>query len=289
MTKKTEPQENLNTSTELVKIESTEESPLETALVRLTSLAISTTGELGEKVALLAQLTKPNVKGIEGEQRMVVPSIYLRQKMSSSAIMPLATKVGGMFDSNGGCLPDELEFVPILGHALRQKWTEDNRIDCQSLDGEKGNKYGKCSACPYGRFEKDKKTECSLGSRFFIVTADLSTLYRVNFLKTSAGAGKNIYRLTVPPALWARTFVLATEKKSSNSKDFFTFVVRASGKKTEKAVMEVCDALYDVFHASFEEAKAVLSADVIAADTSADVTVHVADGESDTIDFSDAI
>lgn len=225
--------------------------------IKLANLNVS--DGIKEKLMELANLTSGEVKGIEGAQRVRVPEIRLRQPISSSKSIPETCKPGQLYSTNSNPLGDSVQFIPVLRHAQRKKWLEDSKLDCISMDGENGTRYGKCKECPYSVYEQGKPMACSSGHTFYVVTPDLSAIYRVDFQKSSAKAGSNVLRLTQPPALWGKIFTLSTEHKSSGGRNYYSFSTRATGDKPAPEVMAVCDVLHTFFDAQYRRALLRLS------------------------------
>jgi hypothetical protein len=257
----------------------------------LATLAETKDAELAKKILALAQLTSPEIKGVEGHTRTSIPEVRVRQPSSSSASIPADCKVGQLYDSDGAILGPSLRFIPILRHALRKKWNDENRIDCMSMDGENGSRYGKCKECPYGQFEQGQAIQCSPGHSFFVVSEDLSALYRLDFLKSSAKAGRNILKLTKPPALWSKSFSLSASQETGKGRNYCVLHTQATGTKTPDNVMEVCEALHKFFHANYLRALELQSKYAETSDGKVEGSsdVQVAEGENDTINFADSL
>lgn len=251
-----------------------------------------------EKYKELANLTNNQVKGVEDATKPAVTNVLIRQKMSGNDIMPEECKVGELYDTDGEVVGDKLEFIPIFSHIIRKKWSETeegNSVDCMSLDGKVGSKYGACDSCPYGRFEPGKKMQCSKGRTFFGVTPELNKLYKIDFIKTSAKAGNQIMRLVRPPALWAKSFFISVNKeKSSSGFDYYMFNAKPSGHKIEGDLYEICDALYEHFREMYQSAleyhKRMRETNTLEAPHSSPTdgeTIEVQEGEN--IDFSESL
>ncbi len=258
----------------------------------LVSLADSLDDDTAKKVLDLAQLTTPEVKGMEGNNRITIPQIFLRQPSSSSDIIPEDCKVGDMYSSDGRAIGGEISIIPVLTHSIRKKWGEE-QIDCSSLDGQTGSRYGECAKCPYGRFEKGMAPDCSPGHTFYAITEDLDQMYRLDFLKSSARAGRTIRKLVLPPALWSRSFKIDIEKKSGNNRNYYVFKASATGRRTEEQTMQICDALHGFFQALYygalerhEQYSKRLQASIETEGAGTQDTVEVTDDGSDVIDFS---
>lgn len=241
-----------NTSTDAITALSKTDEIIRSISTKLSQLALSDANK--EKILHLAKLTSPDIEGIEGgNKRFRVPIIQIRQPISNSTSIPESCKPGQLY-SAGELIGDSIRFIPILRHAQRKKWLEDSKIDCQSLDGIRGSRYGNCKECPYNKFEKGKPMACSLGHTFFAVTPDLSKLYRIDFQKSSAKAGKNILNLTEPPSLWGKIFVLNTEHHTMSGRNYFSFSTRASGERPDAEALEICGVLHQFFKAQYDGA-----------------------------------
>jgi len=283
----------MSDTTKTTDLATTEEfdTRIATAVTTLEALAENLDDTLGTKVLDLAQLTRPGIKGMEGEQRVQIPTVRVRQPSSTSEVIPEDCKNGQLFDSQGNNLGDSLSFIPILLHDMRQKWGEDD-MDCQSLDGVTGTRYGDCSACPYGRFEKGVRPACSKGFSYFIVTENLTALYRINFMKSSAKAGRNIKRLILPPALWSRSFTVSTEKISASSRNYFELKTAPTGRRMDANTMRVCDALHGYYQARYHQSLLFLQSyskrlrERDNGEATATPVIAISD-DSEVLDFSD--
>lgn len=241
----------------------------------------------GESLMKLAFLIQPETKGIESEQRAMIPQLNIRQAMTRTDSLPEKTKLGEMYTTLADHVGDELVMIPILTHDTRKKWSSENGIECMSLDGKVGNRYGECASCPYGKYVEGQRMECSKGTTYFVVNEDFTALYKIDFLKTSAKAGRTIRRLSRPPALWARRFKLSTEKQKGNQGEYYTFEVRA-GEKTTDEERKICDALYDFFKPNYELAK-LRSKNYVKEGAATTIDVEVDTSGDDVPDFSDSM
>jgi len=284
------------------------QEPNSTALITLTKIentihdipaklsALVVSEAIKEKLIELAGLTSGEVKGIEGPpQRFKVNEIRLRQPISNSKSIPDECKPGQLYSTSSKLLGDSVQFIPVLRHAQRKKWTEESTLDCLSIDGVTGSKHGKCKECPYSQYVEGKPMLCSSGHTFFIVTPDLKDLYRVDFQKSSAKAGKNILRLSEPPALWGKIFTLSTIHTSSGGRNYYSLDTRATGQTPSEEIMAVCDVLHEFFDAQYKRALLRFSNPglggseaELASGTSTDVVIDTTDTDG-AIDFSNAM
>lgn len=266
------------------------------AVNSLTALADSLEdAELGVQVLNLAALTNQGTKGFDDDdERVSIPRLYLCQNITASDMKPEDCKAGQFFSSMSENLGNEFPFIPIKGHAIRRKWGEE-KIECGSLDGKTGFKYGSCAECPWGQFEKGVKPECSPGYSYYVVTEDLKRLYRLEFLKSSAAAGKNIKRLALPPALWSRSFTLSSDHVKETNRNYFKMKVATTGRRISAEHMEICDKLHDFFDAVHRMAivsQAAYASRLAASDASegsintAGEAVIITDDDPDVVDFS---
>lgn len=270
---------------------------LDAAIMNLQSLATSfDDDELEEQVLTLAQLTQPSMKGMEDEQRKTIARLILCQNITNSDAKPAECKPGQFFSSTGEVVGNEITFFPIKGHRVRVKWNDEG-IECRSLDGKVGSRHGSCESCPWGRFEKGVRPECSPGYSYYVVTTDLKALYRIDFMKSSANAGRNIQKLALPPALWSRSFTLSSEHKKEASRNYYMMKVLPTGQRTGENEMKICDALHDIFDASYK--RALLAQDeyvkrmkAINADGSINTTgesIKISDNDDEVLNFSDSM
>ncbi len=213
--------------------------------------------EIQHKLMNLAEQTSPQIKGIATPStRAKIPILQLMQAMTNSENVPNGAKPGDMYTTSGQLIGNELVFYPIYMHWIRKKWGDD-KIECQSIDGKVGNRYGECRKCPYGQFERDVRPQCSPGSSYFLLTEDLSNILQVDFIKTSSPTGRKIKQLALPPALWGRPYILSTEKKQQQGTGkgvYYVYSVRASTERTPKEQFKICDVLYDYFEANHQKA-----------------------------------
>jgi len=209
--------------------------------------------ELGLNIEVLASKTTPAVKGIEAPQRVQIPRIALKQNSSNSDKIPAETKVGQLYTSQSEHVGDELEFIPVYTHNNRVRWGDDDKIECQSMDGLTGNRYGTCNTCPYGQFVKGERPQCSPGSTYYVVTPDVKSIYRIDFTKTSAKAGKNIRQLSLPPKMWSRVFTLGVEKMVTGKNTYYVLKTNATAQRTTEDVSKVCDMLFEYFSSNYKK------------------------------------
>ncbi len=257
---------------------------------QLEDLANTLSPELKEKVLTISTLTRPGIAGIEGKQRTTIPFVAVRQASSNGAGLPEDTKVGELYSVDGTIGP-RLAIIPILAHDIRKKWGEE-KMECQSVDGITGTVHGACGSCPYGRYEEGVKTQCSKGTAIYGVAEDLSALYRIDFTKTSASAGKNLLRLARPPALWSRSFAITTEKKTANKGTYYELKTALTGTKTSAETMRVCDTLHGFFKALYERAKLGVAAQIerqAAQAATGGGVIDVKPNADGVIDFSDGM
>jgi hypothetical protein len=222
----------------------------------LRALAETVDTDLGLQIQELAKTTTPDIKGIDtpNQGRVQFQRVSLKQNSSNSDKIPAETKAGQLYTSQSVHLGDSLDFIPVFTHNNRKRWGDDDKIECQSLDGITGNKYGNCKTCPYGQFVKDQRPQCSPGSTFYVVTEDLKNLYSIDFTKTSAKAGKNIRQLSLPPNMWSRVFTLASEKQQNSKNTYFTLKTTATARRTSEQVSKVCDLLFEYFNSNYKKA-----------------------------------
>jgi len=257
---------------------------------KLLALAETKDDDVKNQILTLAQLTTVEIKGVEGAgSRAQLAEIRMRQPMSGSDSIPADCKPGEFYNTDGDYLGKNVTFIPVLRHALRKKWSDENRIDCISLDGETGTRYGSCKECPYSKFEQGQAAECSPGHSFYVVTPELDGIYRVDFQKSSSKAGRNILRLTRPPALWGKSFVLSSSHHSGGGRNYYSLTTTPTGHKTSQDVMDVCEVLHNYFHAQYEAAKASLRRFNEDGESSDAPSVVISDGDDGDIDFGDTM
>lgn len=253
--------------------------------------------DIAARIMDLSALTTPSIKGIEGPQRAKIPYIAMRQGTSTSTTIPEETAVGQLYTSLSDHVGDRFDFIPIYVHNIRKKWG-DEKIDCQSIDGVKGSKYGACKECPYGQFEKGTRPDCSSGTSYYVVSEDLTSIFNIEFTKSNAKAGRMIKQLALPPSMWSRVYSLSSKNVKGNKQNYYEYVVTATNRRPGEVVVKLCDILHDYFQSNYK--KALLLRDEFQARLQAsnseggaagnadgnDPAVEVADNE---IDFSGAV
>ncbi len=157
------------------------------------------------------------------------------------------------------------------------------------MDGVQGTRYGKCKECPYGKFEQGQPIECSPGSSYYVVTPELDALYRIDFQKSSAKAGRNILRLTKPPALWGKSFSLSTAHQTGGGRNYYTLVTKPTGQRVDNDTMEVCELLHEIFQAQYQQALESLMRFAEPGEATGQAPVVVSDEEGGGIDFSESM
>jgi len=272
------------------------EEEIKLAISALQALAAGQNDDVKAQILELAYLVQPEIEGMEEmETTASLPSIYIRQPSSGSDAIPTDCKIGDLYDTNGAGHADSFLFIPVFGHNVRKKWTDEG-LECLSLDGKTGSKYGKCDACPYGAYQEGVRPDCSKGLSYYVVANDLTGLYRIDFSKTSAKAGRNIKKLSRPPAMWGRVFKLTTDRKEGqqNSK-YYVYNTQFTGDNTSEEVRRICKGLHTVYRAIYHgavqrqtefAARAALEA---TASTGAGTPTVVVSSDDNIPDFSESI
>lgn len=128
-----------------------------------------------------------------------------------------------------------------------------DRPVCFSNDGITGSVHGNCASCSYGRFAENERAACSSGRSVSVVSDDFTTLYQIDFIKTSAKTGQRLETLAASPkGIYAQAFKLGTEKQKNNQGEFYTFQVGATGKKVTGARYELARTLSKLFKTKFD-------------------------------------
>lgn len=207
--------------------------------------------ELGLRIHTLSEKTSPFIKGVEGPQRVKIPSVQLCQNSSNK--IPAGTKPGQLYTQMNEIIGSEFRFIPVFMHRNRKRWGDDDKIECQSMDGLKGNKYGECKSCPYGQFVQGERPQCSAGSTYYVVSEELTNIYRIDFSKTSSKAGRDIQKMISPPTLWSQVFTLTADKVSTAKNNYYVLKTGATGIRTTEEVSKVCESLFDYFNANYKK------------------------------------
>lgn len=229
---------------------------------------VDTHPELAAKIEELAAYAVTHIEGMEESNGAVVPNARMRQAMTKEETVPANCKIGMYYTAQGDVLGNDVKLVFLHGHKTRVRFLKgQDTPDCTSLDGKVGSRWGDCSVCPYGRWEEGAKSECSNGHSYTAVTEDFTKVYKFQFVKTGARAGKKIPTIAqIKGKLYGSVVRLYTEKdKNADGNEYFVPKVQASGTLVQGAHLDLAQALSALVKAQYVKAIAQRDARTIVA------------------------
>jgi hypothetical protein len=135
-------------------------------------------------------------------------------------------------------------------------------IECSSLDGVTGSKYGKCADCPNLPWRNDQRTACMDNINVFALTADMSRFVKIIFAKTSESSGKFLVRQAARTRkIWNTQFTLATEAKSKAGKNWHQFKVSVAASMPAATTAIAAEAFNQLVRDDFNSLKSLSSQD----------------------------
>lgn len=209
-------------------------------------------------IALIA-LASPQKPGLEEVETIWRPSrVAIAQPTSRSEAKPDSARPGDLYDSGGSLLERPLAIIPLYVYEENINFPEQGKNPvCSAPDGKLGSPFGKCLDCPYLPFGKQnggrgdqKKTDCQSNIVVIALTSDLKQVYQIQFGKTSRKAGSVLTQLAGRQSvLWKQSYLLNTEKKTTEVGLYYIYKVESTGKDNSEDVCRVAEAFYGLFAA----------------------------------------
>jgi hypothetical protein len=204
------------------------------------------------KLQELISLVKPGTEGLVGieSNKLRIPTVKIVQAQSlSKADCPEGSRMGQLYIP-GTNLGNQIELVPVFAYNSRTMFVAgDNSgvIECSSVDGVNGSKFGKCTDCPNLPWRNDQRTACMDNINVFALTSDLTRFVRIIFAKTSESSGKFLVRQAARTRkIWDTQFILSSEAKSKTGKNWHQFKVSVSSSlpsPTAQVAAEIFNSL----------------------------------------------
>ena len=174
--------------------------------------------------------------GLETDSKKVsVPSLKIRQRMTTDESCPSETPLGGFFLTSGEEIKPPFKAMPLLMWVEHTKWSEEEGgIECRSPDGRTGTVYGKCSGCDHEPWKNNVRTSCKKSLNTILLSEDLKLVtvrFQGSSYRTGSGLGRAVGSRPVP---WDKYVVLDTEKRTNKRGEYYVFVYRPSSEAPEE-------------------------------------------------------
>lgn len=139
------------------------------------------------------------------------------QATTDRSTLPKGTAIGSIVI--GEEIQDQpMKVIPLRIWTTRQKWSSDrdnNKLECWSPDGEIGFTLARdCKTCPHQKFDTaTNRAECNKSKTAMAITADMKTIFNVNFSKTNYQNGMHFEDLMKKAGVspYKRVYALKTE------------------------------------------------------------------------------
>lgn len=221
------------------------------------------------KLQELIELVKPGTEGLVGmdSNKLRIPTVKIVQPTSlSKADCPEGSKIGQLYIP-GVNLGSQVEVIPVFAYNSRTMFLAgDNSgiIDCSSIDGQNGSRYGKCVDCPNLPWRNDQRTACMDNINVFALTSDMSRFVRIIFAKTSESSGKFLVRQAARTRrIWDTQFVLGTESKSKAGKTWHQFKVSVSASVPATPIAVAAEAFHSLVKDDYNALKQATAAKLV--------------------------
>ena len=219
-------------------------------------------------------------------------TLKLVQATSDRGKLPKGASIGSLVLGES-VLGQPLKVIALRSWITRQYWNPDPEMAqmiCNSPDGLVGYQYGECKVCPYSKFDATtNRSQCNKTLTYLVVTADLSSVFLINFSKTNYANGvdwQNLMR-KAGVATYKRVYELGSEtsKKSKNVE-----CVKAEPVIGEKIEGEVLAFVEELFNISSQDRKESLKGyyEIVDARKAAGNNAALAGPDKDTIELISA-
>lgn len=207
-----------------------------------------------ENLAALASAQKPGMEEVQTAWR--VPRVNIVQPTSQSEAKPETAKNGDLYTTAGQILERPFGIIPIYFHEENINFPQQGKNPvCQSPDAKLGSPFGECVKCPHLPFGKQNggrgeqnRTDCQNNIVCVALTADLKQVCMIQFSKTSRKTGSALLSLAgQQTSVWKQSYLLNTEKKTSDLGLYFVYKVEPTGKDNDAGVHKLAQALYELF------------------------------------------
>lgn len=203
--------------------------------------------ETKQRMAGLIKRLGPNSTVLDfGEDAQRIPVVDVRIKTGQSQSAPQEAMPGALYTSNGTVLPTPFKATIILVTKGRLKWPDDEAAErvpeCKSLDRHTGSKYGSCATCDFKPWNAGKPTGCNDNVSMYLLDADYTGLYRVQFQKTSLSAGNKLAK-AVEDSLERPWVSIGTSQQQKGSRSWHIYTGAVTGDVVDADTEELCQVL----------------------------------------------
>jgi hypothetical protein len=217
----------------------------------------------GNALSLLEEINTP-IEGIGDEPKAWKPSfLRLVQGTTDRGSLPKGTAIGD-FVLGEKKLEQPLKFIPIRIWDSRQFWDPDqtnNKMLCWSPDAKFGQIGRECRGCPHAEWKEGEGSECTKTKSVMAISADLSTIFVINFSKSNFKIGLELEKLMERAAVapYFRTYGL-TSATSSTAKNVENYKIEALDEKLRRTPEDIIPFLRELFKRVSEDRKASVEA-----------------------------
>lgn len=207
-----------------------------------------------EAIASLANPQRPGME--ETNTYWKVARVNIAQPTTQSDMKPEAAKQGDLYTTSGQLLQRPFGIIPIYFHEENINFPQNGKIPvCQSMDAKLGSPFGECLKCPHlplgkqpGKFEDQKKTDCTNNIVCVAMTVDLSMVCVIQFAKTSRKAGNALLSLAGQQQfVWKQSYLLDTERASADVGVYYKYKMSPTGKDNDADVQLLARGLYELY------------------------------------------
>lgn len=181
------------------------------------------------------------------------------QPSSDRSKLPKGSNIGSMILGES-IVGQPLEVIPFRLWKARQYWSPDKdetRMICWSPDAVMGKIGKQCKDCEFGKFNQEtNRSECNKVISVISITADLSSIFTVNFAKTNYQSGMDWEKLMRKAGVKTtrKIYELRTET-SKKYKNVESLIVDTQNKATPASYMPFLDELFERIGQDREEHK----------------------------------
>lgn len=252
-------------------------------LLRSDNLPSELPEELAGNLQNLVDYMTGNVEGMDvGSSFRYYPDYIAIHQPTSNRNLP-GVQIGSLCTAEEVLISrpsadDALEVYPLMVFKTRQYWLEGaDRPECRSLDAINGSRYGKCSTCEFSRWVDNKPSPCSDMITAYVLSEDMSAIYRVDFKGSSHATGRRLISMFGKGGGPGKfKVVLYTEKHPKRPTYLFQIAKGASNR--DESILKVVRQLsahftqdrketLERFEAKRNEVDAVFDSDAGAADS----------------------
>lgn len=220
---------------------------------KLTELARALPDSHRENALALIEEMSAVIEGIGDEpQTWKPPFLRLVQGTTDRSNIPKGTAIGDMLLGEQK-LEQPFKFIPLRMWDARQYWDPDQtnaRMLCWSPDAKLGYIGANCKGCPHAEWKEEGGNDCGKIKSSLCISADLRTVFNLNFSKSGYSAGMDFSTLLKKAAVtpYARTYGLSskTSAKAKNVEILSVEPLDEKSRKTDVALLEFLKELFDM-------------------------------------------